>query len=222
MSALCQRGKLRPDTARLLKSAKAANLYVLAINTEKLKQPESIMLAGIILRDRKFRTHWNKHRLTDVRPVVIRNGEMGLSRALRKCVSTKSWFKALFNATGFAAVLKSTDDTKLDRIVDLNRRGSVTPAQRFGSSDQLEAVTDKYTVELRENADLGIEKISMHERSRSRICVDSFSNLNSAIADSIRHGESNALKGTRETVLSNSLNHFTSTVKSTSMPPSWR
>lgn len=37
--ALYQKGKLRPDTVRLLKHAKAAGLYVLAVNTLRLKNP---------------------------------------------------------------------------------------------------------------------------------------------------------------------------------------
>lgn len=291
--ALYQKGTLRPDTVRLLQAAKAAGLYVFAVNTLKLKDPQAISsvvdyyveranygrdfgsykhgflrlfakgwqqscprllmmndsvfcsaetlpnflsqmmespvevlgstenfeinyhlgsfciaLAGSILQARRFGAYWRRYRLSDVRPVVIRRGEMGLSRALQRCVSSPSQFKALYNSTQFSALLKAANDENLDRIVGLSRHGDLTPAKRFRFPDQLADVTAEYTVDAFENSELTIDSVSMDELARTRIYVDSFSKLKRAIADSIRHGNSTDLSAIRQTVLSNLLNNF--------------
>lgn len=163
--ALYQKGRLRPDIMRLLHVAKAQGLYVIGVNTLKLKDPDAlrglvdcyierpnfgrdfgsyksgflhvfsrkwdktcprlimlndsvfystrglekfindlstsdvevlggtenyeieyhlgsfcISMAQSVLRSARLKSYWNSYRLTDVRPVVIKQGEMRLSR----------------------------------------------------------------------------------------------------------------------------------------------
>lgn len=167
-----------------------------------------IALARNILQHREFRSYWKKYRLSDVRPVVIKRGEMGLSQTLRKCVSTQSQFRALFNSPRFAAILRGADDADLDEIIRLTRSGDLTPAKRFTFSDQFDAITDLHTVDPFDGSDLKIENTTRNDLVRTRFYVDSFSSLKEALADSVKHAPSNDMRGARETVCANLLDNF--------------
>jgi len=184
--ALYQKGVLRPDVVRLLRAAKAAGHYVLAVNTLKLKDPKDISsfvdcyverpnfgrdfgsyktgflhifrrgwqercprllmlndsvfyteerlekflddmmssdvevlgstenfeieyhlgsfciaMSGTILRNPKLAKYWRSYRNSDVRPLVIRRGEMGLTKALKRCVTSPDQFRALYGSERF-------------------------------------------------------------------------------------------------------------------------
>ncbi|WP_134724512.1 hypothetical protein [Paracoccus luteus] len=185
--ALYEKGVLRPDVLRLLRVARQAGLYVLAVNTLKLADPGAlrglvdcyierpnfgrdfgsyktgflhvydrgwhktcprllmindsvyfnstrmpkfiddmmssdvealgstenfeheyhlgsfcIALGRPVLKHARFVRYWRNYRLTDVRPAVIRRGEMGLSLVLKRCVSAPSQMQALYGASRFA------------------------------------------------------------------------------------------------------------------------
>lgn len=205
--ALYEKSTLRPDVIRLLQTAKAAGLYVLAVNTLKLRDPAAlrdlvdcyierpnfgrdfgsyktgflhlyangwdkscprllmvndsvyfskerlpkfiddmmspeaevlgstenyevdyhlgsfcIAMADVILRHTRFRRFWQRYRLTDVRPTVIRRGEQRLSRTLRRCASTPSQCTALYGTSRFLSAARNDPD-----LVDFairNRRTS--------------------------------------------------------------------------------------------------
>ncbi|MGX0975014.1 lipopolysaccharide biosynthesis protein [Roseovarius sp. MBR-51] len=173
--ALYQKASLRPDLMRMLRAAKAQGIYVLAVNTLKLNQPEAmkdladcyierpnfgrdfgsyqtgflhlfnrdwhktcprlllindsvyystrgldkflqdmmrtqvevlgatenyeieyhlgsfcISMSQNVLNAPPFEKYWKNYKLTDVRPLVIKRGEMKLSKTLKRCVSNPS------------------------------------------------------------------------------------------------------------------------------------
>ncbi len=191
--ALYEKGSLRPDILRLLETAKAQGLYVLAVNTLKLRDPGAlkhlidcyierpnfgrdfgsyktgflhvyargwekscprlvmindsvyyatrglaqflhdlstseiealgatenfeiehhigsfcIAFSGSVLRSARLRKYWKSYRLTDVRPVVIKRGEMRLSKTLKRVVSNPRNFAAHFNSVRFIDALRSS------------------------------------------------------------------------------------------------------------------
>lgn len=219
--ALYQKGQLRPDLIRLLAAARAQGIYVLGVNTLKVKNPDAlqgvidcyveranfgrdfgsyktgflhvfdrkwdatcprllmlndsvyystrgldrfltdmttteievlgatenyeieyhlgsfcISMAQSVLKAAKFRKYWKGYRLTDVRPVVIKRGEMKLSKTLKRCVSMPTQFRALYSADRFLNEIKSDPDLQNIMIRD-SRTCSLLPWPRFGT----EAVT---------------------------------------------------------------------------------
>jgi len=50
-----------------------------------------------ILKNKKFIKYWRNYTNSDVRPVVIKRGEMGLSKTLKRCVTKTKEFKAHYN-----------------------------------------------------------------------------------------------------------------------------
>jgi hypothetical protein len=206
--ALYQKGALRPDLIRLLHAARAEGLYILAINTLKLSDPQAlrglidcyierpnfgrdfgsyktgflhlfqrgwhktcprllmlndsvfysearlpkflndlmtsevevlgatenfeieyhlgsfcIAMAGSVLQKPRFQKYWRSYRLTDVRPRVIKRGEMKLSRTLKRCVSNYRQFKALYGASRYLEVLN-----KDQSVVEFSIRNGRTSA----------------------------------------------------------------------------------------------
>ena len=205
--ALYEKGTLRPDVLRLIAAARAEGLYVLAVNTLKLRDPAAlqgqidcyierpnfgrdfgsyktgflhmfqkgwhkscprllmindsiffshtrlpkflndimtsetevlgatenyeieyhlgsfcIAMAGSVLNKPAFLKYWRNYLLTDVRPRVIKRGEMKLSKTLKRCVSTPSELKALYGTARFVAALN--DDPSLRDFAIRNGRTS--------------------------------------------------------------------------------------------------
>lgn len=205
--ALYEKGSLRPDIVRLLEVAKAKGLYVLAVNTLKLKNPEDvsglvdcyiekpnfgrdfssyktgfmhfydrtwdkscprllmvndsiyystrgldkfisdmtyspsevlgatenyeieyhlgsfcIAMAANVLQSDKLRRYWKSYRLTDVRPVVIKRGEMRLSKTLKRCVSESNQFNSQYSSAWFLDRVR--DDTAFQDLILTNGRTS--------------------------------------------------------------------------------------------------
>ncbi|MGR3701666.1 MAG: hypothetical protein ACU0A4_06225 [Paracoccaceae bacterium] len=214
--ALYQKGQLRPDLIRLLTAARAQGLYVLGVNTLKLKKPASveglidcyierpnfgrdfgsyktgflhlyarrwentcprllmlndsvyystrgldqfltdlttsptevlgatenyeieyhlgsftISMAQSVLKAPRLRKYWRRYVLTDVRPTVIKRGEMKLSKTLKRCVSMPGQFRALYSSDRFLNEVKDNPPLQ-DLVIKDSRTGSYSPGPRFG------------------------------------------------------------------------------------------
>lgn len=205
--ALYEKGTLRQDIVRLLEIAETQGIYVIAVNTLKLKSPESIKglvkcyiekpnfgrdfssyktgfmhfykrgwdkkcprllmvndsvyfstrglekfisdminsplevlgatenyeieyhlgsfcisMANNVLQADQLRRYWKSYRLTDVRPTVIKRGEMKLSKTLKRCVSESTKFGAIYGSSWFLGKIK--DDVLLQDLILKNSRNS--------------------------------------------------------------------------------------------------
>jgi hypothetical protein len=69
-----------------------------------------ISIAGRVLRHKRLRKYWRRYRNSDVRPTVIKRGEMNLSRCLQKTVKSPEDMAALYSMTTIAA--KLMEDSK--------------------------------------------------------------------------------------------------------------
>ncbi|MEH6751778.1 MAG: hypothetical protein V7698_15970 [Paracoccaceae bacterium] len=242
--ALYQKGQLRPDLIRLLQAAKAQGLYVLAVNTLKLKDPGAveglidcyierpnfgrdfgsyktgflhlfarrweatcprllmlndsvfyatrgldkfltdlitsetevlgatenfeieyhlgsftIAMAGSVLQTPRFRKYWRRYRLTDVRPTVIRRGEMRLSKTLKRCVSRTAEFRALYSSDRFLNAIKDSPDLQ-DVMIKDARTGANTPAPRFGAESVSKLLVGRFIARrynLGDKVDVNVE-----------------------------------------------------------------
>ena len=89
-----------------------------------------IAMAGRILAHPKFRAYWRRYRLTDVRPAVIRRGEMGLSKVLRRCAADPRGFAALYGAARYLRALQQ-DDGLIDVTLTCARTSGLTGWKRI-------------------------------------------------------------------------------------------
>ncbi len=239
--ALYEKGELRPDILRLLAEAKAQGLYVLAVNTLKLRDPGAlkhlidcyierpnfgrdfgsyktgflhvyargwektcprlvmindsvyyatrglskflsdlstsdtevlgatenhymeyhlgsfcVSFAQSILQSDRLRKYWHGYRLTDIRPIVIKRGEMKLSKVLKRCVSNPKQFSALFTGAGFLEEVRKRPD--LQDVVIRHSRTSILHAGPGFSITEVEEVLSESYVRRRFGGTEGLEE----------------------------------------------------------------
>ncbi|OAN71202.1 hypothetical protein A8B83_12115 [Rhodobacteraceae bacterium EhC02] len=242
--ALYQKGRLRPDVIRLLRAAKAQGLYVLGVNTLKVKQPEElrglidcyiersnfgrdfgsyktgflhlfsrrwegtcprllmlndsvfyasrgldkfidelatsqtevlggtenyeieyhlgsfcISMAQSVLKADRFKAYWKGYRLTDVRPVVIKRGEMKLSKTLKRCVSMPSEFRALYSSDRFLNEVR-VNPALQDVMIRDSRTSSLVHWPRFGTESVTKLLAGRFIgrrFSLGEKVDVSID-----------------------------------------------------------------
>jgi len=69
-----------------------------------------ISISNFMINQKYFVNFWNNYRRTDVRPKVIKRGEMGLSRILKKCIRSQDSFGALYDIARYNDFLNQTDN----------------------------------------------------------------------------------------------------------------
>lgn len=74
----------------------------------------AISFARNITNNPKFLNFWKHYRRTDVRPLVIKRGEMGLTKVLAKIVSNESELKALYDSRRIRFYLSHSLDNLLE------------------------------------------------------------------------------------------------------------
>ena len=226
--ALYQKGQLRPDIENLLITAKQLGMYVLAINTLKVQDPNSlkekidcyierpnfgrdfgsyktgflhlfkkgwekqcprllmlndslfyskqnlasflnqmmntdievlgatenheiehhlgsfcISLQASILQHARFKNYWKHYTSTDIRPKVIKYGEMKLSKALRRCVSSTDQFQACYDLNWLSNYLDNNKEL-LDRTSDLCRTSDFVDWKRPSLQAVSKRIYNKY------------------------------------------------------------------------------
>ena len=291
--ALFQKGKLRPDTQRMLEAAKRKGIYVIAINSLKLSAPEElrhcidlyierfnfgrdfgsykhgfldifksgladkcprllmlndsvfystsrienfldemmesdvevlggtenyeisyhlgsfcIAFAGNILRHKRFQKYWKSYRLSDVRPKVIKRGEMGLSKALMKCTSDQTEVKALYNSFRFLNMLQKVDTAELDDVIRLSRRSALTPAKRFSLANQVETAVQEYTGKVQRDARMKIENSGNREATKDRMFLYSLSDVKKVFEAHLKDAPQSNEEYLKESVIAGMVDNF--------------
>ncbi|MDD2115533.1 rhamnan synthesis F family protein [Pseudomonas asiatica] len=228
LMALFQKGEIRNDVVHFLRAAKEAGLYVVCVNTLKIKNPERysdiidcyvekynygrdfgsyksgfnylyssglaeqcprmmlvndsvffsrkhnaqflhemfdssvealgatenyeiehhlgsfcIALSNNVLNHPRLKKYWKDYKCTDVRPVVIKTGEMELSKTLKRIVSSPNNFRSLYDI-GRASELLHGSDEVLEDIARLSRNSELLHWPRFSFSAVSKDVISKY------------------------------------------------------------------------------
>lgn len=87
-----------------------------------------ISIGGTILRHKKFRQYWKAYSLTDIRPKVIKKGEVAFSTCLKSLVSTSNQFRALYDTTRLIQAL-AADEHFLNTTLTMARKDSLIQAR---------------------------------------------------------------------------------------------
>lgn len=102
-----------------------------------------IALSGEVLNHPKLKKYWKNYKCTDVRPVVIKTGEMELSKTLKRIVSSPDNFKSLYDIERASTLLHS-DDVVLEDIAHLSRNSGLSHWPRFSFSSVSKEVISKF------------------------------------------------------------------------------
>lgn len=101
-----------------------------------------IAMDNAVLNSKKIKQYWRQYKNSDVRPVVIKNGEMAFSKALRGAISHLDGFGALYDVT--LAVSKLRSDPELFEEVATLTRCSKEAWSTFSFADVSKDLHDKY------------------------------------------------------------------------------
>lgn len=66
-----------------------------------------ISFASSVIKNKKFINFWKNYNLSDMRPKVIKKGEMGLSKVIKKVAASSERIKAIYNIFSFREFLNS-------------------------------------------------------------------------------------------------------------------
>lgn len=89
-----------------------------------------LSMAGDVLRHDRMQRFWRRYRVTDLRPLTIWRGEMGLSKALRGSVSAEDQVTALYDAGRLHSRLRE-DRAFLEAVVEQARSSNLTGWKRL-------------------------------------------------------------------------------------------
>lgn len=101
-----------------------------------------IAMSHGVLNNNKIRSYWRKYKCSDVRPLVIKRGEMAFSKALRSAITKSDSFGALYDVTHAINKLRS-DPALFDDVATLSRC-SENHWQTFTFSQVSQALYEKY------------------------------------------------------------------------------
>ncbi|MCD1627871.1 hypothetical protein K7H22_17870, partial [Seohaeicola saemankumensis] len=95
-----------------------------------------------------FQSYWKGYRLTDVRPRVIKRGEMKLSKTLKRCVSAGDQFRSLYSSANFLRLL-SEDAGLADFVIKNSRTSDLTGWERFGAKSVISFLSGRFIAPLK-------------------------------------------------------------------------
>ena len=125
-----------------------------------------IAFAGNIIRHRAFVHYWKRYKNSDIRPKVIKNGEMGLSKVLKKCVTAHSEFRSLYGSSEFLRRLQE-NDKMIDDSIRRSRQSTITSWKRFSAQKIIEELRKYYLIrgsEIPEDVSLRLNEEKLSER----------------------------------------------------------
>jgi len=101
-----------------------------------------IAFSGDVLRNERFRKYWDSYQPTDIRPAVIRRGEMELSETLRRIAGGADNYAALYDITRIIKLLRS-DASLLESVHEFTRTSDRVHWARYSLSAVLRRVAKR-------------------------------------------------------------------------------
>jgi hypothetical protein len=125
-----------------------------------------VAMAGRVVAHDKVRRYWHAYRNTDLRPLVIRRGEMGLSKTLKRTVATDQDFRALYDVDRFSRKVRS-DETVLVRALNNARDSLLVAWPTTRAKDVLREYRSRFA--LRDDAQISDEYFPLLEHGKISI-----------------------------------------------------
>lgn len=159
-----------------------------------------IAMSGGVLRNAKFKKYWKSYRCSDVRPKVIKTGEMELSKVLKKVISSPDNFRALYDTTHAAVTLKS-DPELLDQVSQLTRSSALVHWPLFSFSAISKNIVAQYlhssaavagaavNVEVDQLSSINLQYVNSISEFHDFLCnsISNASELDSSLIETVRN-----------------------------------
>ena len=103
-----------------------------------------ISLGNTPINHNRFQRYWYKYRKCDIRPKVIKRGEMELSKVLLSCVTNPGNFVAKYDATWFSELLEHAQKDQCFKILESSRTSERVGWPRVSLQSLVESVVTQY------------------------------------------------------------------------------
>lgn len=113
-----------------------------------------ISLGQNVTQNKRFRRYWRRLALSDVRPLVILRGEMGLSKCIRRCVTDISQMRSHFNSSRF---LEDLQNEEIFELAIKSARTSLTDWKRLDWTRLADTFMRLYTLDPLRHAPGSVE-----------------------------------------------------------------
>ena len=120
-----------------------------------------VAIAGRVVAHDRLQQYWRAYRNTDLRPAVIRRGEMGLSKALKRTVASDEDFRALYDVDRFSKRVRA-DEAFLARALHHARDSALVAWPTTRAKDVLRDFRTRFAI--RDDANLSDEYLPRLEQ----------------------------------------------------------
>ncbi len=103
----------------------------------------SVSIGNSVLNKKRFIKFWKRYLLSDIRPIVIHRGEMGLSKVLKRSVSSPDAIEALYSTNRFMRDIQNSDEL-LDVSIRNARTCALVDWKRLSAKSVLDASLKSY------------------------------------------------------------------------------
>lgn len=101
-----------------------------------------ISFSSYAINHKKFRQYWKDYKNTDVRPLVIKRGEMKLSSVLKSIARNENYFSSIYSSANFLSrVIR--DRKMISEYLKCSRKSDRVDWKKFGIQDITELFIDK-------------------------------------------------------------------------------
>jgi len=138
-----------------------------------------ISFSNFTLNHKRFKSFWNNYRRMDVRPKVIKGGEMGLSKALKKIVRHQAAFGALYDVNLLKTFINEVDHIRssLDNV----RVSDLVHWRRTSLLEIIARFQKQYGLAPSEHIEFEVQNPSPELLMRTNLLVTSLDTMLSAI-----------------------------------------
>lgn len=105
-----------------------------------------IAMSQSVLKKPIFQKYWKNYRLTDVRPRVIKTGELNLSKVLKRCVSVSDAYAALYSASRYSSAI-TADENLLSFAITSVRTSSIFAWKRASLKNVANEYRDRFALQ---------------------------------------------------------------------------
>jgi len=158
-----------------------------------------IAMSGGVLRNAKFKKYWKSYRCSDVRPKVIKTGEMELSKVLKRVISSPDNFRSLYDTAHATITLRSNPEL-LDQVGQLARSSTLVDWPRFSFSAVSKNIVAQYlhssaavagaavSVEVDQSSSIKWQYVSSIREFHDFLCnsISNSGELDNRLAEAIR------------------------------------
>ena len=108
-----------------------------------------LSLSKNILNNKKFIKFWKKYKLTDIRPKVIKRGEMGLTKILKKVVSSEANIASIYDLQWIESVIKAANNRSeiLTSLFNFTRHSDNVQWKKYTLKNVTENINNLYMLE---------------------------------------------------------------------------